>query len=223
MKQLLLLLTLAALPGCLMEMLTVTAIQGELAAQNASSANRALSNAKDSKGKTEIVHAMKVYAAEKGHNPATLQELVPTYLPAIPMQSNGQPFGYDPATGEIYTGTRRAAPLGAAVPIMTEGDQQNVEYLRNMVYQYWQTTGRYPDSLNVLVPGYVSTLPMMSNGQSFSYNGQTGMVFHPAEMVPPPVTGQGSPVQSTPVGTDPSGIAGEHSQRQLQVMNQLGL
>ncbi len=223
MKQIVLLILLVGLPGCLMEVLTTTAIQGELAAQNASSATRALSYAKDSTGKTELVQAMQIYRAEKGHYPATLEELVPNYLPALPVQSNGQPYGYDPATGEIYTGSRRPAIPHAAVPEMTPADRQNVEQVRNLVYQYWQTTGRYPESLDVLVPGYAASLPTMSNGQSFSYNAQSGMVYHPAEMVPPPIPAQGGAAGSSSAGGNPSSIADGHSQQQLNVMNQLGL
>lgn len=53
---------------------------------------------------TRILLAMKAFKMEKGRLPATLQELVPEYLEAVPLDDfDGKPLRYNPAKKILYT------------------------------------------------------------------------------------------------------------------------
>ena len=209
--------------GCLMEAVTVTAIQGELAAQNMKASNRALGKAKDSKAEIELASAINSYAGTTGFYPKKLQELVPNYIVEIPTQSNGLEFAYDSARGKVsYVPLGSAQPVRPENAIMTQSDQQNLGDIRDAIYSYWEMTGNYPESLESLSPLYIQTIPIMSSGDSFPYNRHTGVVSHPAEFQRPQAP---TPV-GQPAGRSASGqvgaIANGHSQRQLDTLNELG-
>jgi hypothetical protein len=177
------------LAGCGVELLTTTAIQGELQAQNLKAINRQLGAVREMSAETTIQRALSTYHAEKGHYPASLEELVPSYMPSVPKQADGTPYGYDPATGTLLTGTSAAAP--AVSP--AADDAQKVNQIRSAVARYGQKTGRYPTSLYALVPEYLPELPATSSGQDFVYYPQNGAVYHPAQLqlqvaVPPQTT-----------------------------------
>lgn len=214
--------------GCLMEVVTVTAIQGELAAENAQASVRVLGQAKDFKARIELESALSAYKIDKEHYPAALTDLVPIYIAAVPALSNGLEFGYDPATGaltEQRLGARQAS--SAQAPAFTQQDVQHLYNLRKAIYDYGQMNGRYPESLDVLLPLYIQSLPRMASGQVYPYNSQSGVVSHPGEYQAynqQRNTGQSGGQSSGPrtAGGQANSISGGHSQRQLKALDDLG-
>lgn len=177
LRSMLLLLLTFPLSGCLLELLTTTAIQGELAAENAQSATRALSYAKESVAMSEARHAISAYAAENGYYPASLDVLVPDYLYSVPTSADGRALGYNAQTGQITD------PLAPTVEIpFTTADRKNLQALRDATYMFWESTGRYPASLGDLDPLYIAQVPLLSSGDGFIYDPVTGSVWHPAEL-----------------------------------------
>lgn len=173
MKTLLIVVLVVSLSGCLAEVLTVTAIQGELAAENAQSAMRALEHTRRSVSRIEVNSAVQAYAAEHGRNPPSLHALVPAYLPEVPTAPNGQPLAYDPSTGTVYD---------SSVPPMTARDDRNLQAISDAIYLYWQSSGNYPGSLDALAPLYMNPVPRMATGGPYVYNPRSGAVNHPAEL-----------------------------------------
>lgn len=125
MKRFAVLLLLIPLSGCLAEVLTTTAIQGELAAENASAASRALDKAKqtaaqtsannaalfpnnsitpaDQQAKEQIRQAINNYGQAVGYYPPSLQALVQYgYLQSVPKTSSGKDFVFHPENGALY-------------------------------------------------------------------------------------------------------------------------
>lgn len=207
--------------GCLLETVTVTATQGELAAESARSANETLNTAKDTQHVIELQSAVRTYNGLHGHYPATLDELAPSVLAEVPKQSDGRSFKYDPVSGTvtIYRGAEQDTPsLPQPIPHVTQQDLQNLELIAAAIYRYWEVTGRYPENLESLAPDYMATVPTMSNGAPYVYNVQTGAVNHPRELMAAPPASQ--PVSG---GNNPSGISGQNTNRQVKVMNELGL
>lgn len=223
MKLLLLVLMTLPLSGCLLELLTTTAIQGELAAQNAQSATRALSYAKESLANTELQHGIDAYTAENGYYPPSLNVLVPDYVTSIPTKPDGSAYGYDPQTGKIFD----PAESPAKIPF-TSGDKKNLQRIKDAIYLYWESTGYYPRNLDDLDPLYVKSLPLLSSGGKFIYDRQTGSVYHPAELAPPPnaapSTGTGRRVGVPVAGGGPVGevMTGIAIQNELNSMNNSG-
>ncbi len=223
MKTLLLIALTLTLSGCLLELLTTTAIQGELAAQDAQSASRALSYAKESVANTELQHAISAYAAENGNYPPTLEALVPDYLYSLPATPSGGPYAYDPSTGTLTDPV--AAP--PQVPF-TATDRQNLQKVKDAIYLFWESTRYYPQSLDDLDPLYMETVPRLTSGGVFMYDPQTGSVYHPSELAaaqkPALAHGQasrrGAPVGGAgPLGEVMTGIA---IQNELNSMNHSG-
>ncbi|MCL1921632.1 MAG: hypothetical protein FWG50_11285 [Kiritimatiellaeota bacterium] len=53
---------------------------------------------------TKIVIACHLFQRETGRRPGTLGELVPSYLPSVPLDPfDGKPFRYKPGEGIIYS------------------------------------------------------------------------------------------------------------------------
>ena len=203
-----------ATTGCLVEVLTTTAIQGELAAQNASAASRQLSKAKESTAEITLRQGIATYYAEKGHYPPTLEALVPNWVAAVPMQPNGQPYNYDPATGWFGAGPP---------PAITSADRQNKQKIQNAVNQYGTAVGYYPPSLDALVTyGYLDAVPNTSRGEDFFFNPQDGTLLHPAEVFG---NASGGNVAHTPrgggVGVGGAGPLGE-AMTGIAIQNELG-
>jgi hypothetical protein len=192
-KALLSLIGVFALSGCGLELLTTTAIQGELAAQNAGVAARALHHAQDSTNEAKIQQAINLYKADKGQYPPSLEALVPNYLDSVPVQSNGAPYAYDPVGGRLTT----AAPVAAAPAALAGNDTQKLQEISAAVQRYAQANGRYPASLWSLVPAYLATYPKTAGGKDFLYDPRTGGVF-----LPP---GAGSPSAPPAVAQQPAG------------------
>ena len=101
-----------ALTGCGVELLTTTAIQGELQTQQMQAMKRQVQSASDTSGRVTLERAIQTYRAEKGGNPPSLASLVPDYVPAVPKRGDGTEYGYDPARGVLMDGP--AAPAAAA-------------------------------------------------------------------------------------------------------------
>lgn len=181
MRYLVAALLILPLSGCVLELLTTTAIQGELAAQNASAVMRQQQRAQDTINRTQINHAIGLYAAETGYYPANLQTLVPNFLASVPTQPDGTPYGYDPLSGTLITGP---------VPTITAEDREAMNALRDAIHYYGQDTGYYPAMLDQLVPNYIDRVPVTSSGQPFLYNSQDGALSHPAVSGAPRARGQ---------------------------------
>lgn len=178
MKRMLLVVCALPLSGCLLEVLTTTAIQGELAAQDAQSATRALEQVESSTARMEAQRAIDAYTAEHGQYPPSLEALVPMYLAEIPRTPSGAPYGYDPQSGTLLeTASRASTELS-----FTDTDRKNLKRLEEAIYAYWESTGRYPRSLDDLDPLYIDKVPKLSSGGAFVYKPKTGAVYHPAEL-----------------------------------------
>lgn len=228
--------------NCGVELLTTTAIQGELQAQQLKSMQRQVQTVSNQTAKINLQRAIQTFQAENGRYPTSLNELVPKYLPSIPEAGGGSHFTFDPYTGQIVT-------MPATVPI---DDLRRMEQIKYAVLQFAQVTGYYPASLEVLYPNYISFYPTTVSGEQFLYDPQTGAVSHPKSTIygttssqsSAPVGGTGivgeyttgigiqqqlgnMPNQSGSVGTHMRGsinnIQNDYSNRQNQVMNDLGL
>lgn len=178
MRIVMLCLMLLGLNGCILELLTTTAIQGELQAQSASTAAKALEYAKESTGQTNAQRAIDLYKADKGENPPSLEALVPDYIDKVPTHEDGSPYGYDPATGTLLE-----APVAvAATPTQTSptsSDWQTLTDLNNALHRYAKDTGTYPPTLYSLVPGYLPAVPKTAGGLDFTYDPQYGAAYLP--------------------------------------------
>jgi len=232
MKYLLLMACAFSMSGCLVEVLTTTAIQGELASQNAQSATRALNAAKSATARNEVNHALQVYRAEHGAYPPSLEALVPEYLPRVPTRADGSAYAYDPATGALRDG---AASFGAGTAPFTAEDRRNMQRIEEAIYDFWLATGRYPRDLDDLDPIYIDRVPKLSTGGTFVYEQETGAVYHPSELAaansaPMPLqNGAGRSAETTGglgVRNDrrdlgARAIQGDYSERQMNALGYL--
>ncbi|MFP6598765.1 MAG: hypothetical protein VCC01_15010 [Candidatus Hydrogenedentota bacterium] len=214
--------TILCSSGCLMEAVTVTAIQGEMAAQNAQAGSQALAKAKDTKSKIELESAINTYAGLNGFYPSSLHALEPSYFPAVPTRSNGNSFGYDSKTGKVTILPWDQNQPESTRTEMTQADVNNLSQLRGAVYRYWEMTGYYPQSLESLSPLYITKIPTMSTGGAFPYNKRTGLVSHPGERGATQNIGAGQSAGTRSAGGQANGIAGTHTQKQLKVLDDLG-
>lgn len=213
------------LSSCGVELLTTTAIQGELQAQQLKSMQRQVQGIADQTGKVNLERAIQTFQAENGRYPTSLNELVPQYLPSLPSPSGDSAYSFDPTTGQIIT-------VPSSIP---SEDIRRMEQVKYAIAQYTRATGYYPATLDSLYPSYLSFIPRTSDGQSFIYNAQTGSVSHPllagaqspqaTPSVPPAgsypmnaVTG-GMAVQQQLNGmTNSSGAVGSYSRQSVQNM-----
>jgi len=212
---------LLALPGCLLELLTTTAVQGELASQSAATSQKALQHAQGQTGQMQLNQAIQTYRAEKGVNPPSLEALVPNYIQEIPVQANGQPYSYDPSTGQLL-GSAPQQPQAPSGP--TANDMQKMQRITDAINAYGRNTGYYPPTLNDLTPAYIEAIPITDSGQSFQYNNQSGAVTHPGQAFQPQQQAQ-QPNRGASGGTGPLGetMTGIQMQQELNNMNQSGV
>ncbi len=212
------LLAVTLVSGCGTELVATTAIQGDLQAQQVQAMKGQVQNAAEQTGRINIEHAIQTYKGEKGTNPATLEELVPDFLPVLPKHADGTPYGYDPVTGTLTSG-----PAGAVTP----QDLQTMQAIRDAINRYGTAVGYYPGTLDALYPTYLSKLPRTSAGEQFLYNNQNGMVTHPRQGASAASAAPGA-AAATPVGgtggTGPMGevMTGVGVQQQLNGMNNSG-
>lgn len=210
---------LAGMSGCGVEVLTATAIQSELQAQQAQAIQRQVASAANQSGRIRLEQAIRAYQAEKGAFPPSLEALVPDYLPAVPTRSDGSPYGYDPARGILLEGP---AALAAGIP---PADLETMNRIREAINRYGMATGYYPPTLDALYPAYLASPPRTAAGEPFLYNNQNGEVRHPrAESRPgAPIdmpAGSLSPIGGAgPMGEVMSGVG---MQQQLNSMSQGG-
>lgn len=188
----LILSTALLLAGCGVEIVTVAATQAELQKQAAQSATRQLQRAGESTGRIQAERAIQTWYAEKGFYPPSLDALVPDYLASAPLRGNGEPFGYDPATGRLLDGAQ-AGPGSR--------DLQTIAEINRAINQYGTATGYYPPTLDALAPYYLPLPPRTVDGREFVYDNQNGYVG-----LPPRQAGQPAAPRSGARG--PAGDAG---------------
>lgn len=212
------LLLIAGIAGCGVEVLTTTAIQGELQKQQLQALKSQTSHAGDAAATIRLEQAIGVYQAEKGTYPPSLETLVPNYLPDLPRQSSGDPFGYDPATGKLLTGS----PAAIVSQQGQRTDADNLARIRDAINKYGRDTGYYPPTLSALAPLYLDPLPYAASGAPYGYDPQTGQVWAPGQAAPPAAP-QASRAPGG-MGAEPMGEAmtGIAVQNELNSMNQSG-
>ncbi|MBI2433948.1 MAG: hypothetical protein HYV26_13860 [Candidatus Hydrogenedentes bacterium] len=199
------------LSGCGVELLTTTAIQGELQAEQLKAMRGQVQRAAGTSGRINLQRALDTYKAEKGANPPSLDALVPGWIPTLPTQEDGSPYGYDPVSGQLLTGPNAA---GAA------NDQQMIQQIQAAINRYGTAVGYYPPTLDALVPAYLPSPPRTSTGQPFVYNNQNGYVGLPGSApLPAQAARPGVPVGAGPMGEAMTGIA---MQNQLNSMSNAG-
>lgn len=204
--------------GCGVELLTTTAIQSELQAKQAGALKRQVGNAAESTGKIRLQRAIDTYAAEKGHYPATLDELVPGHLPALPTHTGGAPYGYDPATGKVLD-----TPVSAPANQVTANDHQKMNQIRTAIDSYGMATGYYPPSLQALVPTYLAVVPKTDSGQDFIFYPQNGALLHPVQLARQTQPGYAPARPAPPRQTVRSGGAGVGGGPMAEVMTGVGV
>ncbi len=221
--------------GCGVELLSTAAVESELQARNAKAATQQLDRVKQRVGGINVNQAIQRYRAENGAHPPTLEALVPKYLDAVPLKSDGAPYFYDPATGTVSE-TPVAGNAAA--------DRQMIEAIKSAIQRYGTATGYYPPTLDVLYPDYLSQPPRTSTGGQFMYNNQNGDVRLPGGNPAPqggtgasgnPLSGMGMPQLQGGGGNagasaarsqargNVQGITGQQTDRQNRVMDDLGL
>lgn len=198
--------------GCFLELLSATAIQGTLQAEQATALNRQLKNVEQAVSDIELNHAIQAYNAEFGYYPTSLNDLVPSYFTSVPTQPDGSLYGYDPSSGTLYEEPLPATAQG-------ESDAQKMQRIRTAINEYGNATGYYPGDLDQLVPQYLESLPTTVGGLDFLYDFNNGAVTHPNPAAVAPRTarrparrglgGGGSPMVETMTGL---GIAQELNQ-----------
>ncbi len=209
-------LMVVSLAGCGLELLTTTAIQGELAAQSAGTAAQALDYAQSSVTLNNAQRAIDAYRAETGKNPPSLEALVPGYLASVPMRADGSPYGYDPVSGRILDG-----PVATPAPAAGGGSGATVQEVAAAVQRYGQENGAYPPSLWSLVPNYLSNYPKTASGQDFLYDPRTGQVYAPQAAAQAPAYGTPQAAPRGGVGASGVGPLGE-AMTGIGIANQLG-
>jgi len=217
-----------AVSGCGVEVLTTTAIQGELQKNQLQTVTRQLTGAREFSSKLTLENAIQTYYGEKGVYPPSLDTLVPEYLPEVPKRPDGGPFGYDPATGAVLEHPSAApAPAMQAPAPISATDLQLAQQLRQAVGAYAAATGYLPPSLQALVPQYIAFVPTAADGRPYLYDPRTGAVTHPAQAglaaapaapVPAPGRAPGA-MAGTPMTEAMTGLG---VQAQLDSMSQSG-
>lgn len=170
--------------GCGLELLGAASIQSGLQAENASQLRGTLDYVQRSNDRLGFDQAVNAYRAEYGTYPPSIDAMIRDgYLASAPMQADGRPYGYDPATGSLVeTAPAAAAPQALAGPAITAQDQEALNKLKVGVLDYWTTKRAYPKSLYALVPEFIDQVPTTSSGQAFVYDPRTARVYHPAEL-----------------------------------------
>ncbi|HOF39868.1 MAG TPA: hypothetical protein PLD73_07325 [Candidatus Hydrogenedentes bacterium] len=177
--------------GCGVELLAGTAIQGALQKEAISGAKQTLDYTKDSSARISIEQAINAYAAENGAYPASLETLVPEWMPSIPAKADGSPFGYDPATGALLDAPVASAAGAAPQPgpldaqLLHESNQERLIRIHEAISRYTVEKRKYPESLQVLVPEYLPQTIKTRDGQDFAYTPATGIVSTPPPLPQP--------------------------------------
>jgi hypothetical protein len=214
-----LLLCTAMMSGCFVDLLGATAITSTLQKNQLETGQRVIERTTDRTARINLEQAIATFQADKGHFPATLNDLAPGYIREIPMQASGKPFGYDPATGRLFDSPGEA--VNAAGP--TPSDMQKIQQINQAINAYGHATGWYPPTLEALVPQYMASVPYTDSGHPFLYNNQNGDVRHPnAHQQPYHGGGYNAPRGGSAAGPMGEALTGIQMQQQLQNMNQSG-
>lgn len=219
MKGLVTLFICILLTGCGVELLTTTAIVGELHKESATAAISQLDRAGDKMARIRMQSAIKLYYAETGYYPATLSELVPEFIEALPLQPDGTIFNYDPEKGMLLKGPGITPTVQQTV---TSGERYRMSKINEAINEYGYATGFYPAQLQDLVPEYLSAVPRTDSGEAFVYSTADGSLYHPLELTSPstPAPRTYRPRNpSSPVGG--AGPLGE-AMTSIAIQNQLG-
>lgn len=177
MKYLLMLAVVMVAPGCMLELLGTTAIQGELAAESATAGLAALQRAEQMTQTASVDSAIRMYRAEYGKNPASLQVLVPEYIPAVPVGADGRQLSYDPRTGSV-------GAAGGVIATISQAEQTDMKLLREGIQRHRNVLGYPPGSLKALIQlGYLRSIPKTAGGVDYKYNPATGVLSHPSQAV----------------------------------------
>ncbi len=208
----------ALLAGCGVEMLTATATQSVVQAQQAQAVRGQVRNASEQMGRVNLEKAIQTYRAEKGVNPPTLDVLAPDYIPAVPVHADGTPYGYNAATGALLD--------GPAAPDTTAKDAQTLKAIQDAIQRYGTAVGYYPPTLDALYPVYLAQLPRTAAGEAFLYNNQNGEVRHPRGTAAPAAAPAQAAGAAVPMGggAGPMGevMTGVGMQQQLNGMSSAG-
>ena len=196
-------LVLVLVSGCGVELMTTTATQATLEAQQAQAMKGQVARVSEQTGRMNLERAIQVYKAEKGSLPATLDELVPNYVPVMPKHADGTSYGYDAATGAVLDAAAAPAASAAAGGAVTAQDLQTMQAIREAINKYGTAVGYYPGTLDTLCPKYLSKPPRTSSGEQFLYNNQNGAVTHPRQGA------SAAPAARTAAGVGGSGPLGE--------------
>ncbi len=60
-------------------------------------------------------------------------------------------------------------------------DDERIAQIRQALDEYKTTNGRFPTTLDVLVPTHLASVPQNKAGQNFNYNARTGAVINPTQ------------------------------------------
>ena len=220
MRSIVFVLLVLPLTGCIMELLSTTAIQSTLQAESATAAMKQLHRAQDQSNRNTMRQAIGVYTAETGAYPVSLHSLVPEYLAEVPVRPDGLPYEYDPISGTLREAHARGPQI--TIPI-SDDDRNTMAMLRDSIYDYADWTGYYPGSLEALIPDYLRYVPVTTSGHTYVYNPMDGSLRHPAQSPGRRV----APINSGSVGMGGAGLLGETLtgiglQQQIGNMNNAG-
>lgn len=207
------------LAGCGVELVTTTAIQGELQAQQLKAVRGQVAGASNTAGRASLERAIQAYRAEKGGNPPSLDALVPDFLPSVPVRADGAAYGYDPSKGVLLDGPAAPAPAGIAAQ-----DEQTMKAVHDAINRYGMATGYYPAKLDDLYPTYLAKPPRTAAGEEFLYNNQNGLVTHPRQNLTGAGTAPTPALRPVAGGGGPMGevMTGVGVQQQLNSMSNAG-
>jgi len=85
---------------------------------------------------TRLLFACIAYREDQGHNPATLDALVPDYIAAVPIDPyDGQPFRYDAARGRLYAVGPNLTDFGGLASTQKEHQPIFMHADKDIVYE----------------------------------------------------------------------------------------
>ena len=92
---------------------------------------------------TKIIIASHLFQRETGRKPQTLAELVPDFLPSVPLDPfDGAPFRYNPELGVIYSVGKSLTDYSDVVKSdddsVSEDDRIELWNAKNMVFKIWE-------------------------------------------------------------------------------------
>ena len=211
MRSIIAALACVSLVGCGLDVLTTTAITGELQKRNVENVSEQMERAESEQIRWQVERAIQAYQAEEGENPPSLEALVPNYLPSVPEGPAGEALAYDPRSGRL------APQAGGPAP----SDMEAMSRLRQAIQQYGMQTGYYPPALEALTPHFLSEVPRTASGEPFLYDPRNGALAHPQQQQARSGSGPAQAPQGgrqQPMGVSPmvDSMTGLSAQEELQ-------